>query len=923
MEKTKKVDKLPLDPQREFLDMDTDDEDFGRQESPETEEEQSSEPIKPVFDEQDLDKLVQYVKDFTILPYIKDSDWKEDSYTIIREYFENPAHTLLCIYFQDDTVKARLRILDDNQSDFIYFLRIPWHVFTVDNFHATVVFGSINRNAIMCVLKVMENMYVSVARNSSEWPEIIRNNLFFNLHNFLMCLTEWVYKPMGLTKLYIPGENLSDIATLQRDKKSNSSNNETNGLHISKELQESEKVLIDRFERIVRYWIKQIRQVLTSTSTSNSGRTVFDELQYWTTKYFNLRCLHDQLSNMKIQSILHLLENVCSPSIDSFQLLTLQLCESLEQAASNVMYLNILSEACKNLKCPNEIEKPIMKILLLILFIWTESSFYNMSNNIAVLCEAISIQIVHQCKNYVNLQVILEGDTENGINILRKCISCCQIYKTIYNKFKITLYKTFFPRLCIFRTVNIVHHCMASCALIIIVWEMFDKEIENCNYNTILCESYYTPFQCYSKDVIMLCIKQYLERLFHIMIDMSDWIGDCAAETWSRNGHKLLSASTDNNVCIWDVLSGECDQKYRFPSPILKVQFHPRNLNKFLVCPMRHAAVMVDVEGTHRVIPLDEDSDLNIVASFDRRGDYVYTGNARGRVLVLDAETLNVKASYKITQGTASNTAVKSIEFARRGSCFLVNTADRVIRVYDSTEILACGKDGEPEPIQKLQDLVNKTMWKKCCFSGDGEYVCAGSARQHALYVWEKSIGNLVKILHGTKGELLLDVVWHPVRPIIASISSGVVSIWAQNQVENWSAFAPDFKELDENVEYEERESEFDLSDEDKSVVQGEEAQDEEIEVDVASIDRVAAFCSSDEETEDIGSLQFLPISPDVEDSEDNQVMPHEPPMKKHRSHDIDLQGAPTDETHPLLNKGKDKPTTKKGRPRLEYKKGK
>lgn len=77
--------------------------------------------------------------------------------------------------------------------------------------------------------------------------------------------------------------------------------------------------------------------------------------------------------------------------------------------------------------------------------------------------------------------------------------------------------------------------------------------------------------------------------------------------SWARNGRKLLSASTDNNVCIWDVLTGECEQKYRFPSPILKVQFHPRNWTKFLVCPMRHAAVMVDIQGSHQVIPLDQD----------------------------------------------------------------------------------------------------------------------------------------------------------------------------------------------------------------------------------------------------------------------------------------------------------------------------
>jgi len=46
----------------------------------------------------------------------------------------------------------------------------------------------------------------------------------------------------------------------------------------------------------------------------------------------------------------------------------------------------------------------------------------------------------------------------------------------------------------------------------------------------------------------------------------------------------------------------------------------------------------------------------------------------------------------------------QSVDF----SCLLVNSADRTIRVYESGEVLACGKDGEPEPIQKLQDLVNR-----------------------------------------------------------------------------------------------------------------------------------------------------------------------------------------------------------------------
>jgi len=413
--------------------------------------------------------------------------------------------------------------------------------------------------------------------------------------------------------------------------------------------------------------------------------------------------------------------------------------------------------------------------------------------------------------------------------------------------------------------------------------------------------------------------------------------------SWNRNSTKLASASTDNNVSIWDVLTGECSQRFRFPSPILRVQFNPRNSSELLVSPMRHAAVVVTTTTEqHRLVPVDDENDLHIFATYDRRGKHIFTGNSKGKITIVDSEKFELKSQFRCSGTAAATNSVKGIEFSRRTESFLVNTADRVIRVYHTKEVFNLPPDKDPEPVQKLQDLVNKTVWKKCCFSGDGEYVCAGSARQHALYIWEKSVGNLVKILHGTKGEMLLDVVWHPVRPIVASISSGVISVWAQQQVENWSAFAPDFKELDENVDYEERESEFDVEDEDRSVKDEEQEQDLDVEVDVTSRNPIPAFCSSDEEDDDENALLYLPVAPEIDEPEDGfggddtespgkrsaeQKENSSPKKKRTKTTEINLDGAPTDEVHPLLAKGgsKDKSASKKpqGRPTKDKGKGK
>jgi hypothetical protein len=234
--------------------------------------------------------------------------------------------------------------------------------------------------------------------------------------------------------------------------------------------------------------------------------------------------------------------------------------------------------------------------------------------------------------------------------------------------------------------------------------------------------------------------------------------------------------------------------------------------------------------------------------------------------------------------------------------------------------MLSCGIVRDLEPKQKLQDLVNKSLWRKCCWSGDGEYICGASSRQHSLYIWETVSGNLVKILHGTKGETLADVCWHPVRPIIASISSGVVSIWSHSQVENWSAFAPDFRELEENVEYHERESEFDIKDEDRSLdgldyinspnkrqrldMNGnvKKLNNDDIDIDVVTQQRIEALVSSDDD--DINDqLVYLPSAPDIEDPEiefttKNSILTQNS-INADQTYEIKLQTPPVYDTHP------------------------
>ncbi|GJN30650.1 hypothetical protein PR202_gb18975 [Eleusine coracana subsp. coracana] len=184
----------------------------------------------------------------------------------------------------------------------------------------------------------------------------------------------------------------------------------------------------------------------------------------------------------------------------------------------------------------------------------------------------------------------------------------------------------------------------------------------------------------------------------------------------------------------------------------------------------------------------------------------------------------------------------------------------------------------------EVSDAVTKIQWKTPCFSGNGEWIVGGSANkgEHRLQIWDQA-GRLVKILEGPK-EALIDLAWHPVEPTIATVSvTGVVYIWAKEHVENWSAFAPDFVELEENEEYVEKEDEFDLNGKEEKVsgisslvllffMEEEVIIDENAEIDIETCEKNAVFSDLEDSVDEIVHLPAIP-SPDVPDEQPDKCL--------------------------------------------------
>ncbi|ODQ65055.1 WD40 repeat-like protein [Nadsonia fulvescens var. elongata DSM 6958] len=318
---------------------------------------------------------------------------------------------------------------------------------------------------------------------------------------------------------------------------------------------------------------------------------------------------------------------------------------------------------------------------------------------------------------------------------------------------------------------------------------------------------------------------------------------------WSQDGRYLLSSSRDWKSILWDLKSCKPVRTVRFDGPVWGADLNPNNPLQFIVSLYEDTPKMVDVtedvprlmtlptqplRPTTTAAPAKADKQLTLVVLFNKSGDYIITGTSRGWLNVISVETLEIIHSGRIT---TSN--IKNMKLSATGRKVVINSSDRIIRQVRIPDFHNSNpSEWEFEVQVKFQDVVNRLQWNSVSFSTSGDYVLASTFEGHDVYMWETEMGSLIKIFEGPKEEMV-EIAWHPTKVLLAvtGLDTGSIYIWTSKLPQKWSALAPDFAEVEENIEYMEQEDEFDIIDEDVMVQRLLDEENDEI-VDIITIEQ-------------------------------------------------------------------------------------
>lgn len=239
--------------------------------------------------------------------------------------------------------------------------------------------------------------------------------------------------------------------------------------------------------------------------------------------------------------------------------------------------------------------------------------------------------------------------------------------------------------------------------------------------------------------------------------------------SWERSGRYLLSSSIDWKVILWDLKDGSRVRTVNMGAPVYIADLHPKDYFKCVAALYEYRPAVAEfADKKVRQLPLpnlprrapheqeaNEKADakhFTTVAAFTASGSHIITGTTKGWLNVIDTETRETVYSTRLC-----SKPILLIRLSSSGRDLLVNASDTIIRTIKLPDFADPNLQADSinlEVEHKFQDVVNRLSWNHVAFSSNADYVMASTLMNHDIYIWERGLGSLVKILEGPKEEL-------------------------------------------------------------------------------------------------------------------------------------------------------------------------
>ena len=275
------------------------------------------------------------------------------------------------------------------------------------------------------------------------------------------------------------------------------------------------------------------------------------------------------------------------------------------------------------------------------------------------------------------------------------------------------------------------------------------------------------------------------------------------ALAFSNDNRLLASGDQKGYLQISEVLTHQIIYKTAEKEPILSLIFNPLS-DKELLIQNGTEVKLINLETKETTVFPEE---VSIILWDKKYGFIIVTEKLELKFYNTSIELMGShKMNFvkKIVFVTISNNGRFLVLINGKGEAFMYNTDD-----------LANTDDPEPDfrEIYNKDDLL-EYRFTCCVFDRNNEHIIFSSdcKRQCKLFIFEIDNPTPKQELDGPADNVYF-LLFHPQQPVIYSCGYSI-QMWTPTYENSWEQFFPGFQHLTTNVEYIEKEDEFDIDDE-------------------------------------------------------------------------------------------------------------